>query len=285
MIRHSFAEGWLLLRRRAVTSFTLACALAIPLSLFGVTLSLSRWLAPLLDSASSEQTVALLLHPQLDDTQQQQWISKQQREHPDWVVSPVAKEQLIARLTHWFPYLEGLLEDSTTQLLPPLVEISNAPPGSFSKLEEDPAVIAVGPQISVHHLAKQVVSYLGWIQGGICSLLLLSAILLAAIWVHLELYRHADEIAIMRLIGATDTAINGPFLLASAAPGLTAAVLSCLGSLLLAAAFTQAVKALGLPRLTVSSLVLTVQAGVACALPLAAAALTLARYGKIEVDS
>ena len=49
MIRHALAEGWLLLRSRGLISPVLAMALAIPISLAGVTLSVRQWLAPAIE--------------------------------------------------------------------------------------------------------------------------------------------------------------------------------------------------------------------------------------------
>ena len=48
-MRHALVEGWLLLKSRGVISLVLAVALAIPISLAGITLSVRQWLAPLID--------------------------------------------------------------------------------------------------------------------------------------------------------------------------------------------------------------------------------------------
>ena len=77
MMRHALAEGWLLLRSRGLISPVLALALAIPISLAGVTLSVRQWLAPMIDLGDEESVVTVLLHPRLDDSSRQDWMRDQ----------------------------------------------------------------------------------------------------------------------------------------------------------------------------------------------------------------
>jgi cell division transport system permease protein len=114
--------------------------------------------------------------------------------------------------------------------------------------------------------------------GVFSAVLLLAASLFAAVWVHLELYRHADEITIMRLVGATESAIRGPFLVVTLAPGMVAAVLAGVATLSGVGWMSRLVAVLGLPRLEVSSFVLVLQAALAFGLPLTSALLTLWRH-------
>jgi cell division transport system permease protein len=283
-MRHTLAEGWLLLRQRALISFILACALATPISLAGLTLSVSRWLGPVIATAQQGgDTVAVLLHPHLEEAERTAWLARQAEQHPEWTMTRVSPDQLIERLTHWFPYLEDLFEDDAVEMLPPLVEIATSDPESVAELGVSPQVLAVGPRSSLHHAAAQVATRIGWLLGLVAAVLLASAILLAAVWVHLELYRHADEITIMRLIGATESAIRGPFLVAVVAPGVIAAMLSVAATLLLAVALSEMIATLGLPPLAVPRSVIGIQVVVAFLLPLAAAAITLSRHARLKL--
>ena len=63
MIRHALSEGWLLLRQRSLVSSVLALALAVPLSIAGISFAVSRWLQPLVEASRQQTTVAVLLHP------------------------------------------------------------------------------------------------------------------------------------------------------------------------------------------------------------------------------
>ncbi|PWB75530.1 MAG: hypothetical protein C3F15_06265 [Holophagae bacterium] len=282
MIRHALAEGWLLLRHRGLVSLFLALALAIPIGLAGVTLSVMRWLEPAVGTVDRANVVAVLLHPQMGDAQRAAWLESQRRDHPEWRLEVVAPEQLAQRLIHWFPYLKDLLERDGGAMLPPLVEITTADPESVAVLERSPAVIAVGPRTPLTSLLGRVSRGLGIALAAASVVLLMSAVLLAAVWVHLELYRHADEITIMRLVGATESTIRGPFLVATAAPGLVAGALAALGTSAVAEALSGMAEVLGLPGLTVAPGLLVAQAGAGVVLPLAAAAITLMRHAAVD---
>jgi len=282
MIRHALAEGWLLLRHRGLVSLFLALALAIPIGLAGVTLSVMRWLEPAVGTVDRANVVAVLLHPHMGDAQRAAWLESQRRDHPEWRLEVVAPEQLAQRLIHWFPYLKDLLERDGGAMLPPLVEITTADPESVAVLERSPAVIAVGPRTPLTSLLGRVSRGLGIALAAASVVLLMSAVLLAAVWVHLELYRHADEITIMRLVGATESTIRGPFLVATAAPGLVAGALAALGTSAVVEALSGMAEVLGLPGLTVSPGLLAAQAGAGVVLPLAAAAITLMRHAAVD---
>jgi cell division protein FtsX len=285
MIWHALAEGWLLLRQRGVVSLVLALALAVPVCLAGVTWSVMGWLQPVVGLAEQANVVAVLLHPHMDEDQRTGWLQGQRDAHPDWRVEEVPPEELAARLTHWFPYLKDLLDDDGVVMLPPLVEISTSDPESVSVLTRSPAVIAVGPRVPVRRILGAAAGGLALVLGGASVVLLLSAALLAAVWVHLELYRHADEITVMRLVGATEAALQGPFLVATAAPGVIAAILAIVGTLTVAEWLSRLTGALALPPVGVSPLVLVAQAVVGVLLPLAAAAITLARHAVVELEN
>jgi cell division transport system permease protein len=284
MIRHALAEGWLLLRHRGLVSLFLALALAIPIGLAGVTWSVMRWLEPAVGTVDRANVVAVLLHPNMGDAQRAAWLQSQRRDHPEWRLEVVAPEQLAQRLIHWFPYLKELLERDGGAMLPPLVEITTAVPESVAVLERSPAVIAVGPRTPLTSLLGRVSRGLGIALAAASAVLLISAVLLAAVWVHLELYRHADEITIMRLVGATESTIRGPFLVATVAPGVVAGALAALGTSAVLEALSGMAVVLGLPRLGVSPGLLAAQAGAGVVLPLAAAVITLMRHAAVDED-
>ncbi len=284
MIRHTLAEGWLLIRQRALVSITLAFALALPICLAGFSLVLNHWLGPLVEATGQARAIPVLLHPHMDQEQRDDWLNGQVERNPDWLIEVVAPEDLARRLIHWFPYLTDLLEEEGASMLPPLVEITTDNPQSLDGMSSSPAVIAVGPRSSLHAALKKVAGRLGWWSALVSTILLASAGLLAAIWVHLEIYRHADEITIMRLIGATEAAVRGPFLLAVAAPGALAAVIAVGGTLVLTRVGSAGTVNLGLPPLPVLPGLLIGQACLACLLPLAMAAWTLARHATADFD-
>lgn len=283
MIRHAVAEGLVVLRERAAVSVVLALALAMPIALAGVGLTLHHWLGPMAGLSGEKSSVAVLLRPRLEASERRRWIADLSTEHPDWDISEVSSRDLAERLQRWFPYLEGLM-DSGDAALPPLVEILTDNPDSVAVLEDRSEVLAIGPRSSIQQTLGQVARRLALIVGVVSGVLLAGALLLAAVWVHLELYRHADEVIIMRLVGATEATIRGPFLVAVALPGLVAGVLSAVGSVATVAGLSRLTTALGLSAMSIPPTILVAQVATGVLLPVLAAIITLARHAADAIE-
>jgi cell division transport system permease protein len=281
MIRHALSEGWLLLRQRGLISLVLALALAVPIAGGGIGLTVIRWLGPVANLSNDIATVAVLLHPDLDPDQRERWLEQQRSNHELWRVQEVSPSDLADRLRAWFPYLEELVTSGETAM-PLLVEIETSDPDSVAVLEGSPEVLAVGPRTSIQRLLGVAAQRLAWSAALVCGVLLAAAALLAAVWVHLELYRHADELTIMRLVGATEGTVRGPFLVAVTIPGVVAGTLSIVGSMTVVASLTRALAVVGLPPLRASLAVLIAQAVLSVLLPLSAALITLSRHAAEE---
>jgi cell division transport system permease protein len=284
MIRHAVAEGLVVLRERAAVSVILAFALGVPIALAGVGLTLHQWLGPVADLSGQKSSVAVLLHPQMEAGERRRWIAEVAVGHPDWTVSEVSSSALAERLQRWFPYLEDLM-DSGDATLPPLVEILTDNPDAVAELGVRAEVLAIGPRSSVQQTLGQVAHRLALIVGVISFVLLAGAVLLAAVWVHLELYRHADEVIIMRLVGATEGTIRGPFLVAVTIPGVVAGVLSVVGSLATVSGLSKLASALGLSAMSIPPSVLGLQLAMGVFLPLLAGVITLARHAADATDN
>jgi len=284
MIRHAVAEGLVVLRERAAVSVVLALALGMPIALAGVGLTLHHWLGPMAGLSGEKSSVAVLLRPRLEPSERRRWIADLSTEHSDWDISEVSSRDLAERLQRWFPYLEDLI-DSGDAALPPLVEILTDNPDSVAVLEERSEVLAIGPRSSIQQTLGQVARRLALIVGVVSGVLLAGALLLAAVWVHLELYRHADEVIIMRLVGATEATIRGPFLVAVALPGLVAGVLSAVGSVATVAGLSRLTTALGLSAMSIPPTILVSQVATGVLLPVLAAIITLARHAADAIES
>ena len=283
MIQHALNEGLLLLRQRAGVSAVLALALAVPIALAGVGMAVNRWLGPVAELSARESSVAVLLHPQLDREMRQRWVTAQSTVHPEWTITEVSPEELVQRLRQWFPYLEDLVGTGDASM-PPLIEVATADPNSLRALNDQPEVLAVGPQSSIQQLLGEVARRLSWVVVALSAVLLAAAVLLAVVWIHLELYRHADELTIMRLVGATEGTIRGPFVVAVGVSGVVAGVIAVFGSLVTAQGLSRMVTVLGLPEVVVTPWMVSIQLAAAVILPVAAAAFTLGRHASEEFD-
>ena len=281
MVR-ALEEGLALLHRRGAISVVLGLSLAVPLSLAGFTISLILWSQPLVVLEHETSVVRVLLHPRMDADQRQAWMAEQSRLHQDWRVSEVDREALEEQLKVWFPYPENLLEGEHAIELPTLVEVETGEPGKVSALAEGPAVIAVGPTSSVDQVLGMMARTMTWLLGGISSVLLASAFLLAATWIHLEVYRHADEITIMRLVGATESAIRSPFVVAALIPGICAGLVASGGTWFLVGKVAVAAEAVGLSPPVSPVWVSAAEIAAGVILPVAAALVTMARHARVS---
>jgi cell division transport system permease protein len=281
VIRHSLAEGWLLLRSRGLVSPILAVALAIPISLAGVTVSARQWLAPVIDLGDRESVVTVLLHPRLDAAARRAWINGQAARHASWRLREIGPEELADRLSRWFPYLEELLSREGPEMLPPMVEVTTADPTSVVGLRDDAAVLAVGPTSSVNRMVGLVARRFATVLLAVAAALMAGALLFAGVWVHLELHRNAEEIAIMRLMGATESTVRGPFLVAVTAPALIAAVTSVVLTVVTVGWMARLAAPLGLTAGGPPWWVLVAEAVAAVVLPITAAHVTLERHASV----
>jgi cell division protein FtsX len=280
MIRHALSEGALLVRKRLVITVVLGVLLAVPLALSAVTATTVGWLNNLAAGTADTISVPVLLRPELDAASRAAWVERQRQAHPEWMIRTVPSEELVDRLGEWFPSLATVL-DEDRGLLPPLVEITSDSPSLLGGLEADREVLAVGPLDPFAHQLGRASRELATGLGVVCLALLLGAAVLAAVWVHLELYRHADELEIMRLVGAREGAIRGPFLVAVSAPGVVAAVIAPLATVTALDGITHLADSLGLQPMRPSPWLLAAEVAVALALPVAAAWFTLQRHSRL----
>ena len=285
MIRHLFGEGIGILGERPLVSAGLTVALALALTLGGVTLSAALWFRPMVAAGQDDTGVSVLLRPQVRGEVLDRWLETARRAHPGWRFRPVPPEELAADLGERFPYLRKLLAEEGSDLLPPMVEVTAPDPGAVRTLESSPAVLAVGPAATLHRTLAATARRAEATLAAVTGALLAVAFLLASIWVHLELYRHADEIAIMRLVGATEPSIRGPYLVAAALPGLAAGGIAAGMTALALRWLARIAEALGLPPLTAPAWVLALLAVFGLAVPLGAAAFTLARHAHEDEDA
>lgn len=284
MMGHIVAEASALLRHRVLVSLALALALAVPLALGGVTLCLDLWLAGLVSGESELVTVEVLLHPGLGEARQERWIQNVAADHPQWEVHRVPPEELASRLVRWFPYLERLLDDHALELIPPLVEISTTDPAGVESLRQAPDVLAVGPTQPVTRLLRKAGLQVRRALGLVSLALVLGAALLASVWTHLEMYRHADEITIMRLVGATEGAVRGPFLAVITVTGLMAGLLGAAATWGLVHWIGAVAATMGLASPPLPLWIPTVQLLVGVALPFTTAWAALARHSDLELS-
>jgi cell division transport system permease protein len=233
--------------------------------------------------SNTDSVVAVLLHPRLSPNERAEWVDAQAGRHSDWRLAEVSPDELARRLAEWFPYLEDVLDREGETMLPAMVEITTREPAAVVGLRGAPEVLAVGPTASVQRSVGLVARRLALVLLAVAVALAAGAALLAAVWVHLELHRHSEEIAIMRLMGATEAMVRGPFLLAVTVPGIVAATVAVAATALSVAEMARLAAPLGIAVAGVSPWVLVGEVAGAVGLPLLAGLITLTRHAS-EMD-
>ncbi|MEJ2084850.1 MAG: ABC transporter permease [Acidobacteriota bacterium] len=158
---------------------------------------------------------------------------------PRWVVDTdlVSADEARARFEETFPSVKDLLQTWQDEPLPPSIEVSfdsdlvdTARFESWlAELRADPAVTAIDDD---RDWLRQLDALMGILRG--LALVTGSALLGAAVFtiasvIRLAAYLYRDEIAVMRLVGATEFYIRGPFYFEGLIQGLTGSMLALAG--------------------------------------------------------
>lgn len=156
-----------------------------------------------------------------------------------WVtaVEEITGSQAQERFRETFPSVQELLESWEGEPLPASLEVSFAlspiDQGAFDawveKLQRDPAVIMVDDD---RDWLRQLDAFIAILRGlGLIvgTALLGAAVVTIASVIRLTAYLYRDEIAVMRLVGATEFYIRGPFYFEGLIQGLLGGIVAVTG--------------------------------------------------------
>lgn len=145
----------------------------------------------------------------------------------------VSSEAAVARFRRAYPELAAALADLKDAPFPPTIEVRTRPaagPGAgvavAAAARSWPGVEAAE---SEEELGRRFADALAIVRGAgllLGAVLVLAAVLSVASAIRLALDLHREEIEIMRLMGATETAIRAPFWLHAASEGLAGGTLA-----------------------------------------------------------
>jgi cell division transport system permease protein len=151
-------------------------------------------------------------------------------------VRAVSPQEARDRFEKIFPSLRGLVEGVGGGALPASLEIRlvGGPAAAKTRawlkgLEQDSAVAMVDDDRDWLNQLEAVVVFLRGLGLLLGAVLLAAAVFTTASVIRLTLYLYRDEIAVMRLVGATEFYIRGPFYLSGLAEGLFGAALGLAG--------------------------------------------------------
>ena len=163
---------------------------------------------------------------------------RQLSSQPAWVVSveEIAGAEASERFRRTFPSLQDLIDSWDEEPLPASLEIayesSQAENQAFTAwletLRADPAVIMVDED---RDWLRQLDAFIGILRGiGVVVglALLAAAVVTIGSVIRLTAYLYRDEIAVMRLVGATELYIRGPFFFEGLIQGFLGGLLALL---------------------------------------------------------
>jgi len=215
--------------------------IAVSLCLGGTFLLASRNLGGAVERWRAEARVVVYLQPQTSAPELARLAAEARR--APWVtaVEPVSAALARRRFQEAFPSLGGLVEGLGQEPLPASLEIALA----GGKRRAGRAELAAWldswrrrPEVSLvdddREWLAQLETFLAIVRGiglALGAVLLGAAVFTIASVIRLTAYLHHEEIATMRLVGATEFYIRGPFYVEGLLQGLLGAAVALIGLL------------------------------------------------------
>jgi cell division transport system permease protein len=222
--RYVFSEAWSIARsspRQTAAAITLiALALYVP----GLLALLSRNLGRLAVVEAEPTAVVVTLQP---DADARALAARLEQDPRIKIARTVGSEAALERFRRAYPDLGNALSDLKEAPFPPSIEVVLKPGASARTAPEIAAAARLWTGVESAESEEEfsrrfrdaiaLVRNAGLFLGGVLTL---AAVLSVASAVRLALDLHRDEVGIMRLMGATESAIRAPFWLYATAEGL-----------------------------------------------------------------
>ncbi|MEM9554945.1 MAG: permease-like cell division protein FtsX [Acidobacteriota bacterium] len=201
--------------------------IAVSLFLTGVFLIVGTNLETLVEEWRGESKIVIYLEPGMDEVGER--IADQLGPQP-WAreIEQIAPSVAAERFRRAFPSLADLLEGWGDEPLPASLEITvdwqrvtgDQLQQDLDRIREDPAVTMVDDDRDWLRQLETAVLLLRGLTMVVGGVLLVTAIFTISSVIRLTAYLYEDEIAVMRLVGATEFFIRGPFYLEGLLQGL-----------------------------------------------------------------
>jgi cell division transport system permease protein len=239
-LRYFFREALINLGRGYRVSLLAVFTIAVSLTLGGVFLLASRNLSGAVERWRAESRVVIYLKPEVAGADLARLAAEAHR--PAWVTSvqPISAAAARQRFRDIFPSLSGLVEGLGEEPLPPSLEVAvsetgerKAPPaelaGWLATWRQHPEVSIVDDD---REWLRQLATLVAVVRGvglALGAVLLGAAIFTIASVIRLTAYLHHEEISILRLVGATEFFIRGPFYAEGFLQGVLGSLLALAG--------------------------------------------------------
>jgi cell division transport system permease protein len=236
-LRYFFREALVNLARGFRVSLLAVLTITVSLILGGVFLLASRNLSGAVERWRAETRVVIYLKSEVTPADLER-LSGEARQ-AKWVTSvqPVSAAAARQRFRDIFPSLSGLVEGLGEEPLPPSLEGAVvpglAPPRDVAAWLE---AWKKRPEVSIvdddREWLRQLETLVAVVRGvglALGAVLLGAAIFTIASVIRLTAYLHHEEISVLRLVGATEFFIRGPFYAEGLLQGILGALLALAG--------------------------------------------------------
>ncbi len=235
-LRYFFREAGLNLGRGWRVSLLAILTIAVSLFLAGVFLLVSGNLKRIVENWRDESKVVVYLETGISEERQRE--IQAQIEERAWVegVETVGAEQARQRFMEAFPSMADLLDGWGEEPLPVSFEVAvdrrNLEGSPFYRwlveLRESPGVFLVDDDRDWLGQVQAVILVLNGLGLVLGAILLGTAIFTISSVIRLTAFLYRDEISVMRLVGATEFFIRGPFFMETLLQGLAGGLLAIL---------------------------------------------------------
>lgn len=231
-LRYAIGEALTSLRRNKLMTAAATLTAAVSLLLLGGVLMLGNFVGEVTGQIEERVEVSVFLED--DATEEQQEDILQTLEGLDVVarVFYVSKEEAYEEFKDMYRDQPVLYENIDEDVLPASFRVSMADPERVdlirSRLQDNPAVEEVADQ---RETVERLVHFTGLLRTfsmGMVAVLFVAAVLLIANTIQLAIYARRKEIEIMKLVGATNWFVRGPFML----EGIVQGVIGATGAIL-----------------------------------------------------
>ncbi|MDX1501153.1 MAG: permease-like cell division protein FtsX [Thermoanaerobaculia bacterium] len=230
-------EALVSIRRSFKISLLAVVTIAVSLFVGGIFLLLTRNLNRIVMEWRGEARVVVYLAQDAPEGEAERLAGEIRR--LAWVseVEEITSGEAERRFTEAFPSLGGLFSDWEGPTLPSSLEVAYdaeaVDPRELSawqgELARDPAVALVDDDREWLRQIERLVALLRGIGLLLGAVLLSAAVFTIASVVRLTVYLYREEIAVLRLVGATEFFIRGPFLVEGLLQGLLGSLLAAAG--------------------------------------------------------
>ncbi len=228
--RYVFGEAWSVARSGSRQTAMAVGLIALALYVPGLLALVSRNLARLVQIGGESPAAVVTLQAAADARALAHRVAADRRVAR---VVIVGSDAALERFRKTYPDLGAALTNLKDPPFPPTLEVylrANAPPQAASEIAAAarswPGVDGADAEEGFDRRFRDAVRIVRGAGIFLGSVLALAAILSVGSAIRLALDLHRDEIEIMRLMGATETAVRAPFWLYAAAEGLTGGTLA-----------------------------------------------------------